>query len=133
MTHRIYCTIPVAVTLVATLLALSALIQLATGARQIIDTHVAGASQHLGFHLNWDRQLQPGQTLELRRDAAMRPGYERVLVIQNDQVLGFLPEFAGAQQVRQAWQQGRLTRAELIAVDPMDPARGLKARVMISG
>lgn len=133
MANRIYITIPVAVTLVVTLWALSALIQLAVSVNQTIDTHIAGVSQHLGYQINWEDRFRPGQRLNLVRDSSMLPGYERVLVTVGRQVVGFLPEFQGGEQVRAAWQEGKPTSAEIIAVDPLDPARGLKTRVVISG
>ncbi len=133
MNNRVYLSIPIAVSLVATLLAMSALIRLASAPQQEFQTHVAGISQRLGYDLHWVDRLQPGQSLTLVKDQRMISGHERVWVALDGEMLGFLPEFAGGQQVREAWRLGLQARAEIVEIDPLDPARGVVTRVRISG
>lgn len=132
MAQRLYLSIPIAISLLATLLALSALIQLGSVAQQAFKTHIAGISQQRGFDLHWATQLQPGQSLALIKDDRILSGHERVWVTLQGEVLGFLPEFQGGQQVREALRQGKQARAEILSVDPFDPARGVRALVRIT-
>lgn len=93
-----------------------------------LDTYVAGVATRIGYWGDWRTRFRVGEPLKLLVDSSMPPGYERIYVQQNGELVGALPEVPAA-QVRAALAAGQYPRASILALDPLDPARGVRVRV----
>ena len=93
---------------------------------------VEDVPQHAGFAGDWQRQFVIGQELALSLDRSMPRGYERIYLWQGGRIVGSLPESPLAQRVRRTLADGGLVRARIAEVDPLDPARGLRIRLLFA-
>lgn len=97
---------------------------------QAIETHIVRSLQPVGC-ATAAGTARPGDAVRLVRDAAMPEGYERVYAEIRGERVGFLPESALRQGVREALREGVSARGTVVAVDELDPARGLTIRVTL--
>lgn len=96
-----------------------------------LESHVAGLSGHIGFSGNWNRRFHVGQRLAVAWDRAMPQGYERIYLHQGGEIIGSLPESPVTGKLRKAFLEGHPVEVKVVALDPLDPAYGLRVRVSI--
>lgn len=97
---------------------------------QAIETHIVRPLRPVGY-VTAAGAAKPGDPVRLVRDAAMPEGYERVYAEIRGERVGFLPDLALRQGVREALREGVPARGTVVAVDDLDPARGLTIRVTL--
>lgn len=97
---------------------------------QAIETHVVRSFQPVGY-ATAAGAIKPGDGIRLVRDAAMPEGYERVYAEIRGERVGFLPDLALRQGLREVLSEGVPARGTVVAVDELDPARGLTIRVTL--
>jgi hypothetical protein len=99
-------------------------------ASRSMETHVNGVAAHVGFSGDWSRRFPIGQALKLSADRSMPAGYERIYLYQLGEAIGSLPESSLARQVRKAMASRQPVQARITSLDPLDPARGLRVRII---
>ena len=95
-----------------------------------LDSYVAGVASRIGYWGDWNTRFRVGEPLALLIDTSMPAGYERLYLQHQGEIVGSLPEAAAA-RVRAAVLVGRRPRVEISALDPLDPARGVRVRLAL--
>jgi hypothetical protein len=95
-----------------------------------METRVLGMSAHIGFSETWGRHFQVGDRLSVAWDRAMPRGYERIYLHRGGEIIGALPESGLTAQVREALEKRRPVKVTVVKLDPLDPAYGLRVRVV---
>lgn len=96
--------------------------------RPQIETYVSGVATRIGYWGDWGTRFRVGERLQLLIDTSMPAGYERIYVQQGGEIVGALPE-ASAPEVRAALAAGQQPRARITALDPLDPAHGVRVGI----
>lgn len=95
-----------------------------------MEIHVKDMVAHVGFSEDWTRRFTVGQLLQLSADRSMPDGYERIYLLQYGEIIGSLPESPLTMQVRKALASRQPVLARIASLDSLDPARGLRVRVL---
>ncbi len=93
-----------------------------------LDSYVDGVASRIGYWGDWGTRFGIGEPLALLIDTSMPAGYERLYLRHDGEIVGSLPE-AAAVRVRAALLAGYSPRVEIIDLDPLDPARGVRVRL----
>jgi len=97
-------------------------------ARPQLETYLSGVAARIGYWGDWRTRFRVGESLQLLVDTSMPAGYQRIYLQQGGEIVGSLPDAAAA-RVRAALAAGHYPHAMITALDPLDPARGVRVGI----